>query len=71
MARKSRARNLVKDVRVALAGNDVEKTGETLRKATAVLQQTASKGIIHKNKASRTISRLARQANRLRAQKPA
>jgi ribosomal protein S20 len=42
---------------------------ETLRRAVSSLQQTASKGVIHKNKASRTISRLTRQVNRLTSEK--
>lgn len=69
MTHRSRARNLVKDVRAAVEGNDVEKAGETLPKAIALMQKTASKGIFHKNKASRTVSRLTRHVNRLIAEK--
>ena len=71
MAHRSRARNLVKDLRGAMADNDVEKARETLPKAIAVMQKTASKGIFHKKKASRTVSRLTRQVNRLIAEKSA
>jgi len=54
-----------------VAGNDVEKAVEALPKAIALMQKTASKGIVHKNKASRAISRLTRQVNRLVAEKSA
>ena len=71
MVHRSRARNLVKEVRAAVADKDVEKAGQTLREAIAFMQKTASKKIIHKNKASRTISKLTRQVNRISAEKPA
>ena len=69
MAHRSKARNLIKDVRGAVAEKDVEKAKETLNKAIAIVQKTASKGIFHKNKASRTVSQLTRQVNRLMAEK--
>jgi small subunit ribosomal protein S20 len=65
MRHKTKARTLIKEIRTAANNNDSEKANETLKNAVSVLQKTASKGVIHKNKASRTISRLARQVNRL------
>jgi small subunit ribosomal protein S20 len=43
----------------------VEQAKEEFTKVVSVLQKTASKGVIHKNKAARQISRLARQVNQL------
>jgi small subunit ribosomal protein S20 len=62
---KTRAKNVVKDVRSSIAEGSGEKAKESLRKAVSVLQKTASKGAIHNKKASRKISRLALQINQL------
>jgi small subunit ribosomal protein S20 len=69
MNQKTKARNVVKDIRTALAENQSDQALEKLNTAVSLLQQTASKGVIHKNKAARTISRLTRQVNRLAAKK--
>ena len=65
VADKTRAKGAVKTVRAAVAGNDANKARETLREAVSILHKTASKGVIHKKKAARKISRLARQVNKL------
>jgi small subunit ribosomal protein S20 len=62
---KTTARNTIKGVRNAVNSNALEKAEEGFVKAVSVLQKTASKGVIHKNKAARQISRLARQVNQL------
>jgi small subunit ribosomal protein S20 len=62
---KTTARNTIKAVRNAVNNNALEQTEEGFVKAVSVLQKTASKGVIHKNKAARQISRLARQVNQL------
>ena len=71
MNHKTRARNVVKDIRAALAENKDDQALEKLNTAVSLLQKTASKGVIHKRKASRTISRLTRQVNRLTSEKEA
>jgi small subunit ribosomal protein S20 len=71
MNHKTKARNVVKELRAALAENKSEQAVEKLNTAVSLLHQTASKGVIHKNKASRTISRLTRQVNRLASEKGA
>jgi small subunit ribosomal protein S20 len=38
---------------------------EKLKEAIAVIDKTASKGVIHRNKAARKISRLTRHVNTL------
>ena len=67
MSYKTRSKNIVKEVRAAVTENDKEKAVEILKKATAVIQKSASKGAFHKKKASRKISRLARQVNQIEA----
>ena len=62
---KTTARNTIKGVRKAVSDNAVEQAEKGLTKAVSVLQKTASKGVIHQNKAARQISRLARQVNQL------
>ena len=67
MGYKTRSKNIVKEVRAAVTENDKDKAVEKLKKATAVIQKSASKGVFHKKKASRKISRLARQINQIAA----
>jgi small subunit ribosomal protein S20 len=67
---KTRVKHVVKEVRTALANNSVEQAEQGLVKAVSVIQKTSSKGVIHKNKAARKISRLASQVNQLKANKP-
>jgi small subunit ribosomal protein S20 len=62
---KTRVKNVVKDVRSAIGEGSGEKAKDSLNRAVSVLQKTASKGAIHKKKASRKISRLALQINQL------
>ena len=64
---KTRAKNAVKSVRSAFDSNAIEQAGERFKEAASIIQKTASKGVIHKNKAARKISRLARRLNQLSA----
>lgn len=54
-------RTQMKKVRTAITAKDPEKAKSELIKAESMLHKAASKGIIHKNKASRHISRLSKQ----------
>ena len=65
MGYKTRVKHAVKEVRAAVADNSTELAKENLIKAVSIIQKTSSKGVIHKKKASRKISRLARQVNQL------
>jgi small subunit ribosomal protein S20 len=65
---KTRVKHAVKEVRAAITNNSTEQAKENLIKAVSIIQKTSSKGIIHKKKASRKISRLTQQVNRLSAQ---
>jgi small subunit ribosomal protein S20 len=62
---KTRVKKTVKEVRTAIAANSAEQAEKSFKEAVSVIQKTASKGVIHKNQASRKISRLARGINRL------
>jgi small subunit ribosomal protein S20 len=62
---KTRVKNVVKEVRSEIAEGSSDKAKETFKKAVSVLQKTASKGVFHKKKAARKISRLALQINQL------
>jgi small subunit ribosomal protein S20 len=72
-AQKRRTRNIqvrtglksaVKKAREALAQSDPAATKQAVLAASRVLDRAASKGVIHKNAASRRISRLAKAAAR-------
>lgn len=64
-ARKTRMKNVIKSVQEALASNSRELALEKLKETIAVIDKTAAKGVIHKNNASRKISRLSRKVNAL------
>lgn len=57
---RTRYRNLIKAVRIAIEAGDKDKAGEALKAAVPYLQKAAHKGVIHANTASRNISRLTR-----------
>ena len=65
MGYKTRVKHAVKEVRTAVSDNSTEQAKENLIKAVSIIQKTSSKGVIHKRKASRKISRLTRQVNQL------
>lgn len=69
MARKTKAKGAVKEFRAVLSDGKVEESLEALKKTVSILHKTASKGVIHKKKASRKISRLTRAMNLAAAQK--
>jgi small subunit ribosomal protein S20 len=71
LAHKTRAKSVVKEVQVVLQSKDTTQVQEKLRKAVSILHRSASKGVIHRKKASRKISRLARAVNRAVSAKPA
>ena len=62
---KTMAKNAVKEVRLAIANKKIEDVNLSLNKAISTLQKVQSKGVLHKNTASRKISRLAHQVNKL------
>jgi small subunit ribosomal protein S20 len=62
---RSALRTAVKKVVVAVHEHNVETAQAELPKAIRALGKATSKGIIHKNNASRKISRLTRHVNAL------
>jgi small subunit ribosomal protein S20 len=64
-ARKTRLKNIVKGVQEAIVANSPELAAERLKTAISVIDRTAGKGVIHKNNASRKISRLTKRVNSL------
>ncbi len=65
---KTHVHSAVKDAQEALSGGDAERAAGALREAMKVLGKAATKGVLHRNTASRKISRLALRLNRLKAQ---
>ncbi len=64
---RTRYRNLLKAVRLAIEAKDATQAEGALKLAGPYLQQAAAKHVIHKNKAARTISRLSQQVAALKA----
>jgi small subunit ribosomal protein S20 len=67
MAYKTSAKSAIKEVRLAVANKSLENAQSSLSKAVSILQTIQAKGVIPKNTASRTISRLSVQVNKLAA----
>ncbi|MBQ6680168.1 MAG: 30S ribosomal protein S20 [Lachnospiraceae bacterium] len=57
---KSRVKTYVKKVDQAIAAGDKAAASEALHEASIELSKAASKGVLHKNTASRKISRLSK-----------
>jgi small subunit ribosomal protein S20 len=55
---RSRLRNALRDIRTAIDGNDKAAAKSGLREVVSLIDRMASKGIIHRNAASRYKSRL-------------
>lgn len=62
---KSAVKTAVKKVDAAIAANDKELAKAELLKATSAIDKAASKGIYHKNTASRKISRMNLAVNKM------
>jgi len=58
-SRRSRMRNFVRKVEEAIAAGNKDAANLALREAQPEIMRSASRGIIHKNTASRKISRLS------------
>jgi small subunit ribosomal protein S20 len=57
---RSTLKTLVKKVRVAAESKDIEKAKTALAEAIPAIDKAKSKGVIHRNTASRKISRLTK-----------
>ena len=58
-ARRSRIRTFLRRVEEAIASGDKEAASAALREAQPELMRGVTKGVMHKNTASRKVSRLA------------
>jgi len=62
---RSTLKTYVKRVREAVENNDIAAAKEALAAAIPVIDKSATKGVIHKSNASRSVSRLTRLVNTL------
>jgi small subunit ribosomal protein S20 len=62
---RSTLKTFVKRVREAVENNDVAAAKEALAAAIPVIDKSATKGVIHKSNASRSVSRLTKLVNTL------
>jgi small subunit ribosomal protein S20 len=63
---KSATKTEIKKVLAAVEGKEPESSEKALKSAIRVIKKAASKGIYHKNNASRKVSRLTRKVNALK-----
>jgi small subunit ribosomal protein S20 len=66
-SRRSRVRNFVRKVEEAIASGDQQAAQAAFLAAQPELMRAASKGVLHRNTASRKVSRLARRLKTLSA----
>src|SRR3569623_1471764 len=71
-ARISRIRSYVKKVETALDGGDKKAAAEALKAAQPELARGVARGVLHKNTASRKLSRLSKRVaeHRIARQRP-
>ena len=65
---KSHLKGIIKNFDAAIAQSDFDVAGEKLALAEKRLKQAAAKGTIHKNAASRKVSRLTKRFNKAKAE---
>ena len=58
-SRRTRMRGFIRKVEEAIAGGDAAAASDALKAAQPEIMRAAGKGILHKNTASRKVSRLA------------
>ena len=63
-ALKSRAKTYIRKINEAIGGKDNEAVAKLIPEAVMYIDKAASKGAIHKNKASRMKSRISKKINR-------
>lgn len=66
-ARRSRVRTFLRKVEEAIASGDKTAAEAALKAAQPELQRAATKGVVHRNTASRKVSRLAARVNAIGA----
>jgi small subunit ribosomal protein S20 len=66
-ARRSRVRTFLRKVEEAIASGDKTAAEAALKAAQPELQRAATKGVVHRNTASRKVSRLAARVKAISA----
>jgi len=66
-ARRTQLRTFVRKVEEAIAANDRKEAVAALKAAEPVIMRAAQKGVVHRNAASRKISRLSHRIAKLSA----
>jgi small subunit ribosomal protein S20 len=66
-ARRSRIRTFLRKVEEAILGGDQQVAAEALKTAQPELMRGVTKGVLHKNTASRKVSRLASRVKAMSA----
>ncbi|MBW2594195.1 MAG: 30S ribosomal protein S20 [Deltaproteobacteria bacterium] len=64
---RTKVKNIVKQVRMAVSENPDKSVSTDLNTAKAIIDIAVKKGVIHKNTGSRKISRLEKLANTINA----
>ena len=64
-SRRSRLRNYVRKVEEAIAAGDRDKAIAALKAAEPIIMRSAQKRVVHKNAASRKVSRLTERVAKL------
>jgi len=62
---RSRMRTAIKQLRTAVDSGDADQAKELLPQTLRVIDETAQKGVVHRNTASRQKSRLTKAVNAL------
>lgn len=62
---RSGVKTAVKKVNAAIEANDKDAAAKALVAATTTIDKAATKGVYHKNTASRKVSRLAQAVNKM------
>ncbi len=62
---RSGVKTAIKKVTAAIEANDKDAAAKALVAATATIDKAATKGVYHKNTASRKVSRLAKAVNKM------
>lgn len=69
-SRKTRVKNVVKEVEAAISRKAFDEVAVLFRKAQKVIDKVSATGTIHRRTASRKISRLTKKVAGLLAQRP-
>ena len=65
---ESGVKTVIKKVETAVTSGNRDEAGKALLQAVRALNKAASKGVVHRNTASRNISRLTKKVNALQPQ---